>query len=157
MHRSAAAGLVFMLLHGGSATAAPPARQDCGRPAVVLWGDGRHDDTAALNAWLRGDNAIWGASGAPVGPVIAARDFRLSGAIYVSAGTGRTIENFRLLWPERGERVVGAAIVAGTDPDKAPLASGVHITGGDPGEGKPFESPDTARPRRDALANCGIS
>ena len=102
---------------------------------IVLWGDGRHDDTKALNAWLRGQPAIWGDSGEPVGAAIAGRRFRLSAAIYVPGGTGRSLEDFRLLWPERGEIVAG----------------------GDPGEGKPFETPAAAPSKPDPKASCAIS
>jgi len=133
------------------------AAQDCTKAAVVLWGDGRHDDTAALNAWLRGENALWGDSGGPVGAVIAGRDFRLSAAIYVSAGAGRTLENFRLVWPERQETVTGGMIRAGHDPNRAPSVSGVRIVGGDTGEGKPFDMPDRAPVQRNSEVNCGIS
>ncbi len=31
----------------------------CGAKLFVLWGDGKHDDTAALNAWFRGDDVMW--------------------------------------------------------------------------------------------------
>ena len=65
------------------------------RVPVVLWGDGRHDDTAALNAWLRGHDAIWADTGEPVGAAIGGRSFRLSSAIYVQAGTGRVLRDFR--------------------------------------------------------------
>ena len=56
-------------------------------------------------------------------------------------------------WPERGEVVTGGTIAAGDDPDAAPLQSGVTITGGDPGEGVPFDAPDhragAGQPRRE--------
>ena len=121
---------------------AQAAPQDCARIPVVLWGDGRHDDTGALNAWLRGQEAIWADSGTLVGAAIGARSFRLSSAIYVQAGTGRVMRDFRLEWPERREIVTGGMIEAGHDPDAAPLQAGVTITGGDPGEGVPFDAPD---------------
>jgi len=131
--------------------------QHCVRAEIVLWGDGRHDDSAALNAWLRGADAIWADSGEPVGASIAGRSFRLSAAVYVTGGTGRRLENFRMLWPERGETVTGGTILAGTDPDGAPILSGVTIEGGDPGEGVPFETPDPGPTDHDDRANCGIS
>ena len=103
---------VTTLVHVGSPSTAAE-RQQCVRPEIVLWGDGRHDDTHALNAWLRGEDAIWADSGAAVGAVISGRTFRLSAAVYVRAGTGRVLETFRLLWPERGETVSGGTIRAG--------------------------------------------
>jgi hypothetical protein len=131
--------------------------QHCVRPEIILWGDGRHDDTAALRAWLSGQEAIWADSGAPVGPSIAGRSFRLSEAIYVRGGTGRKLEEFRLLWPERGETVSGGAIVAGADPDQPPILSGITIVGGDPGEGKPFDMPEPASSAPEAETSCATS
>jgi hypothetical protein len=131
--------------------------QHCARAGIVLWGDGRHDDSAALNAWFGGDAAIWGESGEPVGAAIAGRSFRLSAPLYVSGGTGRRLEDFRMLWPERGEIVSGGSIVSGSDPDKAPIVSGISVIGGDPGEGTPFEAPEPVPAGRDARASCAIS
>jgi hypothetical protein len=133
------------------------ATQDCTRAPVVLWGDGRHDDTAALNAWLRGRDAIWAVTGAAVGEAIEGRSFRLSSAIYVQAGTGRILRDFRLEWPERREIVTGGTIAAGHDPDAAPLQSGVTIAGGDPGEGVPFDVPDREPEQAQRDASCAIS
>ncbi len=131
--------------------------QRCVRADIVLWGDGKHDDSAALNAWFRGDDAIWAESGEPVGASIAGRSFRLSAAVYVTGGAGRRLEEFRMVWPERGETVSGGAILSGTDPEVAPTLSGVSIVGGDPGEGTPFEAPDTAPTGHDDQASCAIS
>jgi hypothetical protein len=140
------------------ATAAPAAeRQDCVRADIVLWGDGKHDDTAALSAWLRGADAVWATSGEPVGAAIAGHSFRLSDAVYLPAGTGRRLEQFRLLWPERGETVSGGTIATGSDPDKAPVASAIKIEGGDPGEGIPFEAPDSASGDRSDQRSCATS
>jgi hypothetical protein len=136
---------------------ADAAPQDCVHIPVMLWGDGRHDDTAALNAWLRGRDAIWADSGAAVGAMITGRRFRLSAAIYVEAGTGRTLRDFRLEWPERGEIVSGGTLAAGDDPTAAPLQSGVTIVGGDPGEGVPFDMPDPEPDRADREASCATS
>jgi hypothetical protein len=133
------------------------AQQDCVRVPVVLWGDGRHDDTAALNAWLRGHDAIWADTGTPVGAAISGRSFRLSSAIYVQAGTGRVLRDFRLEWPERREIVTGDTIAAGHDPDAEPLQSGVMIAGGDPGEGIPFDIPDREPEQVRSDASCATS
>jgi hypothetical protein len=151
------AAAIATTIAGGARAPADAAPQHCVAAAVVLWGDGRHDDTKALNAWLGGKPALWGDSGAPVGAAISGHAFRLSSAIYVRAGTGRRLHDFRLLWPRRGESVSGGTIVAGHDPDKAPRLSGVRISGGDPGEGKPFETPDAPPPRRDRRILCATS
>jgi len=140
-----------------AALPAPAATQDCTRIPVVLWGDGRHDDTGGLNAWLRGRDAIWADSGAAVGAAIGGRSFRLSSAIYVQAGTGRILRDFRLEWPERRETVTGGAIAAGDDPDAAPLQTGVMITGGDPEEGVPFDVPDREKEQVGRDTSCAIS
>ncbi len=140
-------------LHVALAGEAP----QCARGDMVLWGDGRHDDTAALNAWLRGDGLIWAETGEPVGPVIADRTFRLSAAVYAGGGTGRKLERFRLVWPERGETVSGGTVLSGDNPDAAPVVSGVTIVGGDPGEGVPFDSPDIAPTARSDPARCATS
>ena len=140
-----------------AALPASAATQDCTRVPVVLWGDGRHDDTAALNAWLHGRDAIWADTGEVVGAAIGGRSFRLSSAIYVQAGTGRMLRDFRLEWPERREIVTGGTIAAGRDPDAAPLQSGVTITGGDPGEGVPFDVPDREPEQAKRDASCAIS
>jgi hypothetical protein len=154
--RLALAGMAVVAL-----TAAMPAwaaeAQDCVRAETVLWGDGKHDDTAALNAWLHGDNVIWASNGAPVGAAIAGRSFRLSAAIYVASGTGRELSDFRLLWPERGETVAGGTIEAGADPNQPPIVSDVKIAGGDAGEGKAFSVPDSSPPHRDPSLSCATS
>jgi hypothetical protein len=151
--------MALVLLAGGAAP--PPSlgagRQDCVRIPIVLWGDGRHDDTAALNAWLRGEDAIWADTGAPVGATVERHRFRLSSAVYVRAGTGRTLREFRMEWPERGEVVTGGTIAAGSDPDAAPVQSGVRVEGGDPGEGVPFEVPDPGPQQANRDASCAIS
>ena len=123
----------------------------------MLWGDGRHDDTAALNAWLRGDDLVWAETGDPVGEWITGRVFQLSSAIYVPGGTGRSLDSFRLVWPERGETVTGGSVQAGDDPDAAPVVSGVEIVGGDAGEGLPIENPDIVPKDRRDPARCAVS
>jgi hypothetical protein len=156
----AATGAIRFFLFPAVVAALVPAdafaTQNCVRAEIVLWGDGRHDDTAALNAWLRGENAIWGESGEPIGGSIAGRRFRLSAAIYVPGGSNRRLDDFRLLWPERGETVSGGTIASGGDPDDAPVVSGVSIVGGDGGEGKPFEAPDPIT-KANPEASCATS
>jgi len=131
--------------------------QRCVRTENILWGDGRHDDTSALNAWLRGEDAVWADTAQPVGPTISGRRFRLSEAVYVRAGTGRAMHDFRMEWPERGETVTGGAVRAGADPDGEPVLSGVSIVGGDPGEGVPFEMSEPEAPDRNSEASCATS
>ena len=143
----------LLVLCPASAGEAP----QCARGDIVLWGDGQHDDTAALNAWLRGDNLVWAATGEPVGEAISGHTFRLSSAIYVPGGTGRRLDRFRLIWPERGETATGGSVHAGDNPDQAPVVSGVEIVGGDPGEGVPLETPEiTPADRRDP-SRCAVS
>jgi hypothetical protein len=149
--------LLAMTVFAGLDTSRAAGPQRCVPAEIVLWGDGRHDDTRALNAWLRGEDAVWADSGAPVGAAISGRGFRLSAAVYVRAGTGRVIENFRLLWPERDETVSGGVILAGGDPDQAPEMRGIEVVGGDPGEGKPFDLPYPAPVRRDDAESCATS
>ncbi|MGE5269260.1 MAG: hypothetical protein ACM3JG_06250 [Thiohalocapsa sp.] len=131
--------------------------QDCVKAEVIPWGDGRHDDTAALSAWLKGADAVWATTGKPVGVRISGHSFRLSRAIYVSAGSGRELTDFRFLWPERGERVTGGTIRAGDDPGQPPAMSGVHIEGGDSGEGVPFDLPEPVSAHPSQPASCAVS
>jgi hypothetical protein len=144
-----------------AATAPSPVRAagpvSCMRGDIVLWGDGEHDDTAALNAWFRGEEIAWAQTGEPVGAAIAGRTFRLSAAVYVSGGSGRRLERFRMIWLERGEAVAGGTILSGNDPDAAPVVSGVSITGGDPGEGVPFDMPDRGPPDPGNPGSCAVS
>ena len=94
--------------------AASPVQPQCARGDLVLWGDGGHDDTAALNAWLRGDSLVWAATGEPVGEAIAERTFRLSAAdLRPRPAPGGSSNGFRLVWLERGETVTG-----GSDPSR---------------------------------------
>ena len=144
-----------MVAASAAGAAEPPPH--CVHPEVILWGDGRHDDTQALNAWLQGADAVWAATGETVGATIANHGFRLSAAIYVTGGTQRVLQNFRFSWPERGETVTGDAIKTGDNPDLAPVSEGISIVGGDAGEGVPFEAPDPAAANPDTRAGCAIS
>ena len=138
--------LAVVLLPAIPAVAAEPSK--CAVGTIVLWGDGVHDDTAALNAWLRGEPVLWAQSGEEVAPVIAERTFLLSEAVYAPGGSARTLQRFRFLWPERHETVTGDALATGTDPDAPPSGTNISIVGGDSGEGVAIEAPDPA-PRRD--------
>jgi hypothetical protein len=107
-----------------------------------LWGDGEHDDTAALNAWFRGDTVIWADTHRPVGAEIADRAFLLSSTVYVSGGSGLRLEHFRMIGPGRNEVVSGGTIATGNDPDAEPSTEGITMTGADVDEGVPYKGPD---------------
>ena len=136
--------LAAMLLAALLALSAAKAEDQskCAAAPHLLWGDGEHDDTAALNAWFRGETVIWAQSHEPAGAEIADHTFRLSSTVYVSGGTGRKLERFRMVWPERQETVSGGTLLAGDDPDKPPVAVGVTTVGADPDEGVPYKTPD---------------
>ncbi|GEM_PF-2671194 len=150
-------GLVFALLAGLSPAPVKPPASDCRPAPLVLWGDGRHDDTAALNAWFRGERVVWADSGASVGATIADRTFKLSAAIYIPSGTGRTITHFRFVWPWTHEEVTGGTIATGTNPDLPALLSGIRKRGGDPLEGIPYAAPVAAQPARLPSRDCLVS
>lgn len=114
----------------------------CAATPPVLWGDGEHDDTAALNAWFRGETVIWAQNHQAVGAEIADRNFLLSSVVYISSGTNRRLERFRMVWPERQETVSGGTISSGDNPNEPPVADGVTTIGGDPDEGVPYHAPD---------------
>jgi hypothetical protein len=122
--------------------AAAEEKSNCAAAPLVLWGDGEHDDTAALNAWFRGDPVVWGETHQSVGAEIADRTFLLSAAVYVSSGTGRKLERFKMVWPApRNEQVSGGTILSGDDPKQPPVAEGITKINADPDEGVPYEAP----------------
>jgi len=129
----------------------------CGARLFVLWGDGKHDDTAALNAWFRGDAVIWGETGRNVGPQIADHAFRLSSPIYIPSGTGRSIAQFQFVWPDRNELVSGGTIVAGADPNRPPIATGLTKIGAGPNEGVPYPSATPKPAAADNRTDCLVS
>ena len=135
-----AATLLAALLALASAKAEEQSK--CSAAPHLLWGDGEHDDTAALNAWFRGETVIWAQTHETVGAQITDRTFLLSSVIYISSGTGRKLERFRMVWPERQETVSGGTIRSGDDPDMPPVADGVTTIGADPNEGVPYKTPD---------------
>jgi hypothetical protein len=126
----------------------------CAPGDAVLWGDGEHDDAAGLNAWLRGETVVWARTGEEVGAEIADRTFKLGEAIYIHSGTDRILRRFRLVWPERGEVVSADALSTGNDPNQEPVASNLHITGGDPDEGVAFNGPDPVPHDRSNPRRC---
>jgi hypothetical protein len=139
---------------------APPAAAGdslkCDGKLFVLWGDGRHDDTIALNAWFRGDPVIWGDNGRTVGAQIDGRIFRLSSPVYIRSGTERRITNFKFVWPRRNEIIAGGTITASSDRDRPPVATGLTKIGAGPSEGVPY--PDNApKPVKPDRTGCLIS
>ena len=135
-----AAAALAMFVALSAAIADEPSK--CAAAPHLLWGDGEHDDTAALNAWFQGETVIWARTHDAVGEEIADRTFLLSSVVYISSGTGRKLERFRMVWPERKETVSGGVIAAGNDPDQPPVADGITKIGADPDEGVPYETPD---------------
>ena len=126
------------------AAVSPAAAEDqskCSAAPPVLWGDGEHDDTAALNAWFRGETVVWAQTREGVGSEIADRSFLLSSTVYIPGGTGRKMERFRMVWPWRDEVVTGGTIAAGDNPDAEPVAAGVTKVNADPDEGVPYNGP----------------
>jgi hypothetical protein len=132
-------------------------RPDCAAADPALWGDGKHDDTKALNAWFNGDRVIWAQTGQPVGREIADHVFLLSSTVYIPSGTGRRIERFQMIWPARKERVSGGTILAGDDPDKPATTIGIIKTGADPDEGVPYAAPAPKPGTHASRANCLVS
>ena len=113
----------------------------CAAAPSVLWGDGEHDDTAALNAWFRGETVVWAQTHEAIGSEIADHNFLLSSTVYIHAGTGRKRERFQMVWPWSNEVVAGGTITAGSDPDGQPVADGITKINSDPDEGVPYDGP----------------
>jgi hypothetical protein len=132
-------------------------RPSCAGAALALWGDGRHDDTSALNAWFSGDPVVWADTGRAVGPQIVGRVFRLSSTVYIPSGTGRRIERFEMIWPARRERVAGGAIFAGDDRDRPATMVGVVKEGAGPDEGVPYKAPPPSPAAPGSRSVCLVS
>jgi len=113
----------------------------CSAAPPVLWGDGEHDDTEALNAWFRGETVVWAQTHETVGSQIANRSFLLSSTVYIHGGTGRRMERFRMVWPWRDEVVTGGTVAAGNDPESEPVADNITKVNADPDEGVPYDGP----------------
>jgi hypothetical protein len=132
----------IVILFAAVSAADAEERSSCVAAPPVLWGDGEHDDTAALNAWFRGDDVTWAQTHESVGAEIADQTFLLSSTIYVRGGTGLRLERFRMVWPWRHEVVAGGTIVTGNDSEKEPRTEGITMVGADPDEGVPYKTPD---------------
>jgi hypothetical protein len=153
--RQCAAALLAVGLAIPSASASEKA--DCAVAGLALWGDGRHDDTRALNAWFYGDPVVWAETGRAVGPQIVGRVFRLSSTVYIPSGTGRRIERFEMIWPARHERVAGGAIVTGDDRDRPATMVGIVKEGAGPDEGVPYKAPPPDPAARASHSACLVS
>lgn len=129
----------------------------CAVAVLVLWGDGRHDDTRALNAWFRGEPVVWAQTGRTVGTRIAGHLFRLSSTVYMPSGTGRTLEDFAMLWPAQREHVSGGTIDTGNDPDRVDITRNLVKIGAAPDDGVPFAAPPPQPGAEKAPSNCLIS
>ncbi len=119
--RLVAACLLFLAFGRPPALAAE--KPDCEVAGLALWGDGKHDDTKALNAWFKGGRVVWAQTGRAIGPEIIGHDFLLSSTVFVPSGTDRRFERFQMIWPARKERISGGTILTGNDPDKPAIAS----------------------------------
>ena len=153
---TAAALVLAVLLAPWPAAAAQTGK--CVPVPMALWGDGRHDDTKALNAWFGGDDVVWAQTGEKVGAEISGRVFKLSAAVLIPSGTHRRLDRFELVWPTHGERVTGGTLATGADRNAAPIAVGIGKTGGDPGEGIARPAP-LPKPRQNeaAATSCEVS
>ena len=133
------AGLLVALAFASAAKAEEPSK--CADAPRVLWGDGEHDDTGALNAWFRGETVVWAQTHQAVGSEIADRTFLLSSTIYIHSGIARKLERFRMVWPHRSEVVSGGTIEAGESPDDPPVTDNITKINSDPDEGVPYNGP----------------
>jgi hypothetical protein len=134
-----AAGLLAILLVASAAKAEEPSK--CADAPPVLWGDGEHDDTAALNAWFRGETVVWAQTHQTVDAEITDRTFLLSSTVYIHSGIDRKLERFQMVWPHRNEVVTGGTIKAGENPDDPPIADNITKVNSDPDEGVPYNGP----------------
>jgi len=155
MRRLVAASLLFLALAMPSAPAAE--KPDCEAAGLALWGDGKHDDTGALNAWFKGDRVVWAQTGRPIGPEITGRDFLLSSTVFIPSGTGLRLERFQMIWPARRERVSGGTILTGSDPDKPAIQVGIVKIGSGPDEGVPYDAPRPKPGIRELPESCLMS
>jgi hypothetical protein len=132
-------------------------KPDCEAAGLALWGDGKHDDTKALNAWFKGDRVVWAQTGRAIGSEIAGHDFLLSSTVFIPSGTGLRFERFQMIWPARKERVSGGTILTGNDPDKPAIVVGIVKIGAGPDEGVPYDAPPPKRGTRDLPESCLVS
>ena len=63
-------------------------------PSIILYADGIHDDTCALQSWVDGDRRVIWQDRRPVGDVITHHRFRIGGdgvPLYIRGGARKTI------------------------------------------------------------------
>jgi hypothetical protein len=112
------------------------------QPTPAARAEERVDCAAAPHLlWFRGETVVWAKTHEPVGEEIADRTFLLRSALYVTSGSGRKLERFRMVWPERNETVTGGVIHAGNDPAQPPMADGIVMVGAGADEGVPYVTP----------------
>lgn len=100
----------FAVLAGMAALVGLPLAAQATEPApLTLWGDGVHDDTAALQAWFERQPVQW-PDGRPVGHAITGGTFKTSGVIRFAA------------WPQADGQALQAISDAGRDVAHGALA-----------------------------------
>jgi hypothetical protein len=139
-----------MMMHLGAlliaaliAAVFPAAAEDqskCSAAPPVLWGDGEHDDTAALNAWFRGETVLWAQTHDVVGSEIA--DHSTKPTVYIHSGTGRKMERFR--WFGASQRSCDRGRRGGKRSRRRPVVDGITKVNADPDEGVPYDGPKPA-------------
>lgn len=67
--RTVSAAAAFLLI-AAAHSAAEGLADKCQPPPPVLWGDGEHDDYAALRDWAAGKKVLWADTGAPVPDIL---------------------------------------------------------------------------------------
>jgi hypothetical protein len=79
-----AAAVAPAFVHGGILM---PVRQAIAMPSYVLWGDGLHDDTAALQAAIRGESVVM-ADGSVYSGILVRGVYRISQTLVIGTGQG---------------------------------------------------------------------
>lgn len=80
--RSFIQGFTALSLLGVSGMIYPP-KKSVSKPQHVLYGDGKHDDTEALQAWFDGKDVYW-ANGRIVNNIIKYKEFRITDTLYIT-------------------------------------------------------------------------
>ena len=61
-------------------------------PKIILYGDGIHDDTQALQTWIDGGRVLR-PDGSTIGRHITGGDYRISNTIFLDKGVGKKLTN----------------------------------------------------------------